>query len=223
MGSGSSNSKPATPSSSASDNKMTQPSSRGSQSRGRRHFEEVEFEDPNASPAQRLSHSEQNGVVSGISTQVNYRNSYGGVQAHDPNVGNYGHGHSGPQDHWQYGGNATNTQQQFVNVLQSHYQQAQATPQLAPQPNQDPDEFLSMALQMQEMVSLTCGSSVINLSWVWSLKHTKTNITMVRLSVVQAGNGSLKLGQLLLRFSSKMTDYSKHDNCLFMNGGLAVH
>ncbi|XP_033647576.1 kinesin-like protein klp-3 [Asterias rubens] len=142
MGSGSS-SKQTTPSQSGADlTNMTQPSSRGSQSRGRRNFEEVEFHDPNARPSpqrQQPSQSVGGGSYGGVQPVDHYRNGYNGYSQ------------QGPQEQWQYAGNAINTQQNFTSALQSHYQQAQEPPTLLPQPNQDPDEFLSMALQMQEM------------------------------------------------------------------------
>ncbi|XP_022098806.1 kinesin-like protein KIN-14M [Acanthaster planci] len=158
MGSGSSSSKSNTPSpasSKTSSARMPEPSSRGT-SRGRRQFEEVQFEDPNAArhPAQGQS---SNGYAGGLAPQANYGSTHGGggfppqAMYGGGNYGAYG-GYSGlPQDQWQHAGHVVNTQQRVANTLQSHYQQAQAPPQLTPQPNQDPDEFLSMALQMQEL------------------------------------------------------------------------
>ncbi len=155
MGSGSSSSKQTTPTQSGADlANMTQPSSRGSQSRGRRNFEEVEFQDPNARPSPQRQPAHPNGSVVGMPPQINYGSSYGGVQPVDQYRNGYNGYGQGPQEQWQYAGNAINTQQHFTSALQSHYQQAQAPPTLAPQPNQDPDEFLSMALQMQEMVGI---------------------------------------------------------------------
>ncbi|XP_038066853.1 uncharacterized protein LOC119736903 [Patiria miniata] len=91
MGSGSSTSKSSTPSpasSKTSSAKMPEPSSRGT-SRGRRQFEEVEFEDPNA-PRRTSQGSSSNGYAGGMAAQPNYGNSYGGPQAQDPYGGGYG-------------------------------------------------------------------------------------------------------------------------------------
>ncbi|XP_071488603.1 uncharacterized protein [Diadema antillarum] len=146
MGSGSSSS----PKNSQTMPEPTPQPSRAKRARGRQNFEEVQLEDPNApsashgqrGTAQNTTHGHTNNARS--NGDNDYASGLGaGYSGHQP------HGYNGPQDMWQYGTRAVQQQERVLNSLQPRYQQPQ--PQLVPQPNQNPDEFLSMALQLQEM------------------------------------------------------------------------
>lgn len=139
---------------------------REKRARGRGDFEEVQLTDPNAPSASQSAEPRQDNAASRSKQKQdrkpkNVPNSEGGnVQYGAGNSGSgyatglgagydglQQHDHSAPQDMWQYGSQAVQQQQRVIDTFQ---QQAQ----LVPQPNQNPDEFLSMALQLQEMVSL---------------------------------------------------------------------
>lgn len=138
---------------------------RAKRARGRRDFEEVQLADPtspsssnqnqdNAAPAAptrtrskppKQTQNVPNGGPTTGSSNVQYNESPtyasglgAGYQGHQQ------HGYNAPQDMWQYGNQSVQQQQRAVNAMQPQQQ-------LVPQPNQNPDEFLSMALQLQEM------------------------------------------------------------------------
>lgn len=167
MGSGSSSSRQNTP-----DKSMPEPTpgsrSNGSQrsQRGRTQFEEVQLQDPNASPARRTSQSEgasggaSGGARGGAPVQPSYQqNAPPPQQIRQPPQGQaaaptrgqqpgYQGGFGGAEGQWQSAGNQVQTGHQVLNQFQTYKQ-----PKLAIQPGQNPDEFFSMALQLQEMVS----------------------------------------------------------------------
>lgn len=108
--------------------------------RGRAQFEEVQLEDPNAPQRSNGHPAGSGGYTSG--TAPAYPNGFV-QQYNDPYHEGYGqpHGYQNARDMWQHAGNAIQQQQRVVNAL-------------APHPSQDPDEFVAMALQLQEMVSI---------------------------------------------------------------------
>lgn len=149
MGSGSS--KQAKP-----DNSMPEPKEAKKappRRRGRAQFEEVQLQDPNAAPRSNgqptaNGRATNNGRGYTSATTPAYQNAY--EQYRDPSYDGYGEqqGYSNARDMWQRAGNSVQQQQRVVNALTSH-------------PGQDPDEFVAMALQLQEMVSRTFAELIV--------------------------------------------------------------
>ncbi|XP_054752389.2 kinesin-like protein klp-3 [Lytechinus pictus] len=158
MGSGSSSS----PNTSQRMPEPTPQPKRQKRARGRGEFEEVQLTDPNAPSVSQSAEPRQDDAASrnkqkqdrkpkDVPNSQGSNVQYGG--SGDPGYatglgagydGYQQHENSGPQDMWQYGGQSVQQQQRVIDTFQ---QQSQ----LVPQPNQNPDEFLSMALQLQEM------------------------------------------------------------------------
>lgn len=128
-----------------SENSMPEPKEAKPKRRGRAQFEEVQLQDPTApqrSNGQTATHGGASGSGGYTSAAVPaYPNGYG--QYVDPYDSGYRepHGYSNARDMWQHAGNAIQQQHRVVNALTSH-------------PGQDPDEFVAMALQLQEMVRM---------------------------------------------------------------------
>ena len=155
MGSGSSSRK-STPESNSSRSmpEPTQGGGRGPQRpRGRKQFEEVQLQDPNAlqrtssdsstgaganaTPPQTRAPAQPQNAPYAATAQPGYQSQQPGYQ-----------GYGGANNQWQNAGYQIQSEQQVLNQFQTYKQ-----PKLEAQPGQNPDEFFSMALQLQEMVS----------------------------------------------------------------------
>ncbi|XP_072026491.1 LOW QUALITY PROTEIN: uncharacterized protein [Amphiura filiformis] len=183
MGSGSS-SRISTPESNArSMPEPTQGGQKGSQrpSRGRRQFEEVQLQDPDA--PQRTASDASTGAGATASApgaqnsqarsqpraaptgpaqpgyqgqQLGYQGQQPGYQGQQPGYQGQQPGYQGQQPGYQGNGGSNNTWQNAGHQVQSEQQvlnqfQTYKQAKLEAQPGQNPDEFFSMALQLQEM------------------------------------------------------------------------